>query len=185
MNMSKREKALLIVILLAVVATLVYLLLYQPTIRRIRIINNAIENDQEELIVLSTKQQEIITMTDQITKAKEDVAAMLGGIPKLSNEAALIRHLYTTFSPLGGINVVSIEDPAEDMEITETRMTLSFKTNYEAFKSSLEALERSEYKNRIESFSWKKDQAEGDKTVSVDMIVTFLTIRPEALLLVQ
>jgi len=180
MNISRREKKLLIFVLGAAVIAGFYMLFYQPLMTRIEQVFAVVESEQAEIQNLLLKEQENAVMLDEITQLETDIDTAIGALPGTGDEPGLVEHLHHIFAPYDGKNTLRIEDPilhpVVDPEFSEVGVNLSFEVTYEAFNSLLKALEESHYKNRVESFSANMVQLEnGDETqmVAVDMTLTF------------
>ena len=176
MNISRREKTLLIAVLGAAVIVGVYMLFYLPLITRIEQKFALVESEQAGLQDVLIKDQENKAMLQEIAQIESDIAAVIGALPKVVDEPGLIIHLHHMFAPYGGINSVNIEDPAVNPEFSGVGVTLSFEGTYEAFNMLLKALEDSRYKNLLSSFTVGDVQTgnvgEG-RTVTTNMALTF------------
>lgn len=176
MNISKREKTLLVAVLVAAAIAGFYLLFYQPLMTRVEQVFALVESEQLEMQVLLLKEQENKTMLEEIAKIKNEIDAAIEVLPKASDEPGLVIHLHHVFAPFGGKGSVHIEDPVIHPEFSEVRVRLAFETSYDGFNSLLKALEGSRYKNRLDSFSVNDVQTENageGRMVTADMALTF------------
>ena len=165
MNISKREKTLLIAVLVAAVIVGVYMLFYLPLTTRIEQKFALVESEQSELPNLLIKEQENKTMSEEIAQIESDIAAAVGALPKVIDEPGLVIHLHHMFAPYDGINSIQIGDPIVHPEFSEVAVGLSFEGTYDAFNSLLKALEDSTYVNRLTSFSVSETQPAVDVLV--------------------
>jgi len=176
MVISKREKKLLVAVLVAAVFAGFYLMFYQPTITRVEQVFVLVENEQAQLQDLLIKERERKIMLEEITQIETDIAAAIGSLPEAGDEPGLVKHLYHMFAPFNGKNTLHIDDPIVHPEFSEVRVNLSLETSYTDFNSLLKALEDSTYKNRLDNFSVSETQTGnvGEAgMVSVDMALTF------------
>jgi len=176
MNISKREKTLLVAVLAVAAIAGFYLLFYQPLVTRVEQVFALVESEQAELQVLLVKEQENETMLQEIAQIENEITSAIGALPSASDEEGLIKHLHHMFAPFGGKNSIHIEDPVIYTEFSEVKVRLACETSYDGFNSLLKALEGSQYKNRLDSFSVSDMQTENDgegRIVTVDMALTF------------
>jgi len=194
MNISRREKRLLVFMVVAAVIVGFYMWFYQPLITRTEQIFAVVESEQAEIQNLLVKEQENTLMLEEITQLESDIAAAIGELPESGDEAGLIIHLHHMFAPYDGKNSLQIGDPIVHPEFSEVAVGLSFEGTYDAFNSLLKTLEESIYENRLTSFSVNEMQTVIDvqvenvvqpeieaqvvndaeaRRVSVDMALTF------------
>jgi len=169
MNISKREKTLLVAVLVAAAIAGFYLLFYQPLIIRTEQVFALVESEQSEIQNLLLKEQENKTMLEEIAKIENEIDAVVGALPKADDEPGLVIHLHHMFAPYDGINSIQIGDPIVHPEFSEVAVGLSFEGTYDAFNSLLKALENSTYVNRLTSFSVSETQTVID--VQVENVV--------------
>lgn len=176
MNISKREKMLLVAALAAAVLAAFYLLFYQPLMSRVEEVFVIVESEQTQLQDLLAKERQNKRMLEEIARIESDISASIAALPKADDEPGLVKHLHHMFEPFEGKDSVSIEDPVVYPEFSEVRVNLAFESSYQDFNLLLKALENSPYKNRLNSFSVSDVQtgsAVEDRTISVNMSLTF------------
>jgi len=158
MNISKREKTLLVAVVVAAAIAGFYLLFYQPLITRTEQVFALVESEQSEIQNLLLKEQENKTMLEEIAKIENEIDVVVGALPKADDEPGLIIHLHHMFAPYDGKNSLQIGDPIVHSEFSEVAVGLSFEGTYDAFNALLKALENSTYVNRLTSFSVSETQ---------------------------
>ena len=119
MNISRREKRLLVFMVVAAVIVGFYMWFYQPLITRTEQIFAVVESEQAEIQNLLLKEQENTLMLEEITQLESDIAAAIGELPESGDEAGLIIHLHHMFAPYDGKNSLQIGDPIVHPEFSE------------------------------------------------------------------
>jgi len=176
MQITKREKKLLIIVGIILFISGIYYFIYRPILGEVENLFAQIDVEQQRLLELVAMVELNKSMSDEIALIEDTIEETLEGLPEVSDEPLLVKHLHHMFVPFGGLNSIHIEDPVSRGEFSGVGVRLSYDLNYEEFHAILLALEGSPYKNRIESFSLHKTQEViGNETqgVAVDMALTF------------
>lgn len=165
MQITKREKKMLIAVGIILVTTGIYFLIYKPVL------------GEYQRLLESVAMFEINkSISKEIALIEGTIEDTLKALPEASDEPLLLKHLHHIFTPFGGLNSIHIEDPASRGEFSGVGVRLSYDLNYEEFHALLLALEGSPYRNRIDSFSLHRAQGEEGNEAqesTVDMSLTF------------
>lgn len=154
MQISNREKQLLVVVGLLVFVVAIYQFVYQPSVVYFNDTMARIDAEQIELARLETIMDEIEMLEVQIANDTKRIFEVLAALPpKANSEPDLVRHLHMMYAPFGGKNAISIEEPTVFTEFSSVNVRMTYASNHEAFRTLLKLLEDSEFKNRLNTLS--------------------------------
>jgi Tfp pilus assembly protein PilO len=176
MKITKREKKLLIVVGILLIISGIYYFIYSPALRKVEDTFAQIDGEQQRLTELVAMYESNKSLSEEIALIEGEIDDALKSLPKVSDEPLLVKHLHHLFLPVGGLNSIHIDDPVSRGEFSGVGVRLSYNLSYEEFHTVLTALERSPYKNRIDTFSIHGGQGENanvTREVAVDMSLTF------------
>lgn len=176
MRITKREKKLLLVVGIILIISGIYHFIYSPVLGEVENLFAQIDGEQQRLLELVAMAEGNKSKSDEIALIEDMIEEALEGLPEVSNEPELVKHLHHMFVPFDGLNSIHIEDPLSRGEFSGVGVRLSYDLNYKEFHALLLALQESPYKNRIDSFVIQRTQGEnGNETqgVTVDMALIF------------
>lgn len=176
MQITKREKKLLIAVGIILIISGIYYFMYMPALNEVENLFAQIDGEQQKLLELVAMSETNESLRKEIALIESTIVDALIALPEVSAEPELVKHLHHMFMPFGGLNSIHIEDPVSRGEFSGVGVRLAYVLNYEEFREVLLALEGSPYRNRIDSFAIQRAQEQNEnitQEVTVDMSLTF------------
>jgi len=176
MQITKREKKMLIAVGIVLIISGIYYFMYKPILDEVEYLFAQIDGEQLRILDLVAMAEVNNSINEEITLIQGEIEDTLKELPEISDEPGLVKHLHHMFVPFGGLRSIHIEDPVSGGEFSGVGVRLTYDLDYEEFHTILLALEGSPYKNRIDSFALQRtqgDNANEIQSVTVDMALTF------------
>lgn len=148
---SRREKAMLVILVMLLLVALWYLLVYQPVQTRITDAGDETAEAQSEVVVLQAQQAKMQSMQAELDRVK--AGGTVTPLPDYDNQSNVLDELS---SALTGLTYnVSFADPeTDDSGIVRRSVALTFSCgDYASAKRIVNVIASSRYRNQVQSLS--------------------------------
>lgn len=153
MRLSKREKILLILVLLIGSAVAYYLLFLQPCLDEINKLNSQIISDQNLISTNKLLKKNIETVEQGIIDDENKMAEFGDSIKSAFDQPAVLVYLYETMNNYGKKVQINFSDSGALGQIKLCKVYVSMVGTYDALKSVMEEFAGNEYFIKVTSLT--------------------------------
>lgn len=171
MQLTKREKLLIAIFVVLMFITAYYIYFYQPLIRDIQTMSNEAEKVGDMSALTKSKQQQLMALKQEYESLSKKVSETIENLKWLDDQPGLVVHLHEIFSSRSIREYIEFGDLEMQNDFCTMPVNVHFTTSYSDFKDILAQLERSPYKNHIQSLDVQA--IDEGRTVSVNLSLKF------------
>ncbi len=174
-ELSTREKTLLLILAVIVIALGYFKLIYEPVQEQIASYESMTQTEQTEIAALAAR----VGQMRRMEKAVEEIRASgtERAIPQYDNSGRLMRELYRVLAEASEYSLDFSGDTSREGYIVLRPVTLSFQTEtYAQARAIIDALSGSENLNQISDLSIRRDQGKERSAVQTDLVITYFEV---------
>lgn len=164
MKLSKRERFLLIFVIILALGVVYYFYCLNPFMNEMKEIKNDIQSKELQLQTLKTQDSALQVLDKQIADLKQQNGDILKKIPTGFSQPELLYFLQKAVGENARKTSFNFELPVDLVKLDNTKATLSFFTDYTKLKKLLTALKESRFNNRILSLTVSTVQEKTEET---------------------
>lgn len=175
--LTDREKVLLLILVVLLLALGYFKLVFTPIQEQIRQSHDVAAQEKSELTAMRFQLAQMREMEKSVEAVKADNTVRT--LPTYDNSGALLRELHGIFAQTGEYTVdFSSQLETEDYLVLR-RVELTFETDdYARARDILNALSGSRYANRISDLSIREGQGAERGRVQTALTITYFEIAP-------
>ena len=176
-ELSTREKAMLLVLAVLVIALGYFKLIYEPVNGQIAQYQSQTEQEQTENAALAGR----LAQMRKMERAVEELKAADGGkaIPRYDNSGKLLRELYRILADTNEYSLDFSVRTTVDGYIVLRPVNLSFQTDtYAQARAIIDALSGSENLNQISDLNIRYGSGQSSEKVVTDLVITYFEVMP-------
>ena len=174
-ELSTREKVLLLVLAVIVIALGYFKLIYEPINEQIAEYQSLTEQEQTENTSLAVR----LAQMRQMQKAVEAIKATgeVKAIPQYDNSGGLMRELYQILAETKEYSLDFSAQATEDGYIYLRPVSLSFQTDtYAQARAIIDALSESDNLNQISDLDIRYGTGMNSDTVITELVITYFEV---------
>jgi septal ring factor EnvC (AmiA/AmiB activator) len=149
MKLSRREKILLILVVVLALGAVYYFYFLTPFTKEMTQIQSDIAQKQTEFSTLNMQNGQLKLLDKQIDDLKTQNKELLDKIPTGFDQADLLNFIYDLTKSKSDKTSYIFEQPVDYVKIDCQKATLTFNTNYGNLKEILNTLKTCRFNNRI------------------------------------
>lgn len=176
-QLSTGEKALLLILALAIVGCVYYFFVHQPVTTSLDRCNREIDSLNTDISILSAKAVRLGEMRKELEEIKEN--GELTTIPEYDNLDKEMAFLYSVLNKTYdySLSVQSVQKSLESTEVVRRSMSLRFTCpNYNAAKRAIARLQDSPYRSLVGAISIVKTEKNPSETIMEGAVVVNVNI---------
>ena len=174
-ELSTREKVMLLVLTVIVIALGYFKLIYEPINDQIADYQSKMEQEQTENASLAVR----LAQMRKMEKAVEEIKASgeVKAIPGYDNSGCLMRELYRILNETNEYSLEFSGQTTVDGYIVLRPVSLSFQTDtYAQARAIIDALSGSENLNQISDLNIRYGSGQNSNTVITDLVITYFEV---------
>ena len=176
-ELSTREKVMLLVLAVIVIALGYFKLIYEPINDQVADYKSLTEQEQTENATLAAR----LAQMRKMEKAVEELKATgeVKAIPKYDNSGRLMRELYRILEDTNEYSLDFSARTTVDSYIVLRPVTLSFQTDtYAQARAIIDALSDSDNLNQISDLNIRYGSGQNSDKVVTDLVITYFEVMP-------
>lgn len=157
MTMTKREKTLIIIVLILAVFVVYYMFFLKPNIEELTALNNA--NDGKRISVSTNEQiqQNIGLIEDKIAEDKQLIAKFGDTVLSQFDQPDALVYLYNVISKYGQKITFNFQEATDTGNIKVNVVTVTLNAKYDGLKSIVKSLNEGDYYVKVTGINATSD----------------------------
>ena len=176
-ELTTREKALLLILAVMVIALGYFKLIYEPVSEQIAAYESLREQEQAAITAGSARLARMRKMEEAVEDIK--AAGEERAIPRYDNSGALMRELYRILDSAEEYSLDFSDTPHQEGYIVFRPVTMTFRTRtYEEARAIINALGESDNINPISDVSIAGGKGQQRDLCQTDLVITYFEVAP-------
>ena len=174
-ELTKREKIMIVILALVIIAVGWFKLLYEPTMAEIESLNSKMDSEQTEIEIRMPKIAKINSMKNELALLQADSNATT--IPLYDNSKQIMNKISSITKNVDDFNI-NFQPDTTNGYIVEHPIRLAFSTDsYAKARKLIDALDQETFVNQISDLSIKTEKEDGEVSTRVSMLITFFDLK--------